>query len=284
MLIESAFSVLPESVSGWGFHKVRFEANAVGCFSFSLLNALHSKNISDPIQRLQLEHGYDTKQLPLSNRRVCDIYLDYGGSKIGTKALANYGWRYRNYLEAKFFKYSQNKSSSQSANASNSTADLLCDLIRLACLIPEPNLASGQSAVKTSTARYFLLLSDRAPHYFVNQYLHGLHGVIKTPPASFSLDIDFSVPKLKSIARKMGSGFSSIVLNLERVACFSHYPIDPAVPDPVWMLLLRVDAFEVSMLGPGPTISFKCESNRALSESAPGAYVAIRNFVATNLR
>lgn len=97
MLIESAFSVLPEAVSGWGFHKVRYEANAVSCFSFSLLNALHSKNINDPIQRLQLEHGYDTKQLPLTNRRVCDIFLDYGGSKIGTRALANYGWRFATF-------------------------------------------------------------------------------------------------------------------------------------------------------------------------------------------
>jgi len=284
MLIESAFSVLPEAVSGWGFQKVRYEANAVSCFSFSLLNALHAKNVNDPIQRLQLEHGYDTKQLPLGNRRVCDIYLDYGGSRIGTKALANYGWRYRNFLEAKFFRYSPSNATTQSTNASNSTVDLLCDLLRLTCLTPEPNLASGQPNAATSSARYFLLLSDQEPHRFINQYLHDLHASFKAPPTYFSLDIDFSTPRLSKIAIKMGVGFGSLALRLHRVTCFSHYPIDPMAPDPVWMLLLRIDAFEVSMAGPGPTLAFRCQADRRLMESTPGAYSTIRTFVGTNLR
>lgn len=55
MLIESAFSILPETVADYGFQKVKREANAVGSFSFSLLNALHSKNIVDPIQRIHVQ-------------------------------------------------------------------------------------------------------------------------------------------------------------------------------------------------------------------------------------
>ena len=107
MLIESAFAILPETVCGYGFQKVKREANATGTFSFSLLNALHAKNIVDPLQHIQMEKHYAMKTValpPNGENRHCDIYLSYGGSKIGSKALANYGWRYRNYVEVKFFK------------------------------------------------------------------------------------------------------------------------------------------------------------------------------------
>ncbi|MBO8092263.1 MAG: hypothetical protein J7D60_03020 [Prosthecochloris sp.] len=63
MLIESAFSILPESLAGFGFQKVKKEANAVGNFSFALLNALHAKNVLDPIQRLQMEKHYGASNL-----------------------------------------------------------------------------------------------------------------------------------------------------------------------------------------------------------------------------
>lgn len=113
--------MLPESVAGYGFQRVRREANAVGSFAFSLLNALHAKNILDPIQRIQLENSYGTKAVPLpagGANRDCDIFLDYGGSKLGTARLANYGWRYRNFVEGKFFKSYQRTASGQDNQSS----------------------------------------------------------------------------------------------------------------------------------------------------------------------
>lgn len=55
MLVESAFSVLPEIIAGAGFQKVVKEANAVSSFSYALLNTLHSKNVLEPLQRIQQE-------------------------------------------------------------------------------------------------------------------------------------------------------------------------------------------------------------------------------------
>src|SRR5574343_62692 len=143
MLVESAFAVLPEMIAGLGFQKVRSEANAVSCFAFSLLNSLHAKNILDPIQRLQLEQSYQTQKQPFDDKRIrrtCDIFLDYGGSKIGSRQLANYGWKYRNYIEAKFLKSSTTTKGGQQTISAVWTAELIADLIRLVILPPEPDL------------------------------------------------------------------------------------------------------------------------------------------------
>ncbi len=153
MLIESAFSMLPETVAGYGFQKVKREANAVGSFAFSLLNALHSKNILDPIQRIQMEKHYASKTVPLpqnGDNRHCDIFLDYGGSKIGTVALANFGWRYQNYLEAKFLRSYKRTPSGQDTRSSANSAEIVADLIRLVALVPEPQAMANQPDAKVA--------------------------------------------------------------------------------------------------------------------------------------
>ncbi len=134
MIVESAFTILPESVAGLHFQKVKREANVVGSFAFSLLNALHAKNVNDPIQRLQLEKPYATRKAPFGSTRHCDIYIDYGGSKIGSKNLANFGWRYRNFIEAKFLKSYGQTVGGQDTRASANSAEVIADLIRLVAL------------------------------------------------------------------------------------------------------------------------------------------------------
>jgi hypothetical protein len=171
MIIESAFTILPESIAGLGFQKVSREANAVGAFAFSLLNALHSKNVVDPIQRIQLEKPFSTQKAPLpagASNRHCDVYVDYGGSKIGSSRLANFGWRYRNYVEAKFLKTYQVTATGRSTIASTYSAEIIADLIRLVVLVPEPDIIAGIQNSKTASARYLLVLADNPLSSLIN--------------------------------------------------------------------------------------------------------------------
>ena len=288
MLIESAFSMLPETVAGYGFQKVKREANAVGSFAFSLLNALHSKNILDPIQRIQMEKHYASKIVPLpknGDNRHCDIFLDYGGSKIGTVALANFGWRYQNYLEAKFLRSYKRTPSGQDTRASANSAEIVADLIRLVALVPEPQAIKNQPNAKTSSARYFLCLSDFAPQIFINHYLKSIYSLFENPTKKSSIGIDLTTGKASgAFSKSVGVGFNSLRIELSHITCFAHYPLDPTSPNSLWMLLLRIDGATVQMTAQGNNHSFTIGTDRSLTQGSPGDYAAIRDFIAVNIK
>jgi hypothetical protein len=287
MLIESAFSVLPEVVAGLGFQKVKREANAVGSFSFALLNALHSKNILDPIRRIQMEKHYASQAVPLppaGNNRHCDVFLDYGGSKIGSSSLANYGWRYRNYVEAKFLHSYGQTASGQDTRSSTNSAEIVADLLRLVALVPEPDAAINAANAKTATARYFLCVSDLAPSKFVNQYLTSLHATLATPPKSGALSFDLTTGKASgAFAAKVGRGFNALNLQISHITCFAHFPLVVPHPEALWLLLIRIDAASITMTNGTALNSYAIGLDRSLTQGAPGDYVAIRNFIATNI-
>lgn len=287
MLIESAFSMLPESVAGYGFQRVKREANAVGSFAFSLLNALHSKNILDPIQRIQLEKSYATQSAPLpagGARRNCDIFLDYGGSKLGTARLANYGWRYRNYVEGKFFKSYGRTAGGRDTRSSVNSAETVADLIRLIALVPEPN-ALNQAHARTSSARYFFCLADHPPEIFINKYLTDLHAVFDHPGKTVSIVVDLTTGKASgAFAARVGQGFNCLKVEIPHATCFAHFPLDPLAPESIWMLLIRIDSASMTMTGGAAPQTFTLGLDRNITQSAPGAYANIRNFVATNIR
>lgn len=288
MLIESAFSMLPESVAGYGFQRVRREANAVGCFAFSLLNALHAKNILDPIQRIQLENSYGTQSVPLpagGDDRSCDIFLDYGGSKLGTARLANYGWRYRNFVEGKFFKSYQRTISGQDTRSSANSAETVADFIRLISLVPEPQAQLNHPIAKTSSARYFLCLSDYPPSIFINKYLTDLHSTFDSPKKSVAISLDLTTGKASgAFASSVGIGFNRLNINISHATCFSHFPLDPTASDSIWMLLIRIDSASITMTTDRVVQSFSLDLDRKITQSNPGAYAAIRDFVATNIK
>jgi hypothetical protein len=287
MLIESAFSMLPEYVAGFGFPRVKREANAVGSIGFALLNALHAKNILDPIQRIQLEQKYETKAVPLPNgsNRQCDIFLDYGGSKLGSAMLANYGWRYRNYVEAKFFKSYHQTPSGQDSRSSVNSAEAVADLIRLIALVPEPQAQLNQPQAKTSSARYFVCLSDRPPMHFINKYLTSLHSTFESPSKQASISLDLSTGKAAGrFSDRVGLTFNRLNVNISRATCFSHYPLDSTVQDSLWMLLIRIDSATITMTDGALTRSFAIGLDRGLTQSRAGDYDLIRRFVATNIR
>lgn len=287
MIVESAFAILPESVAGLGFQRVKREANAVGSFTFSLLNALHAKNVIDPIRRLQIEKHYATKTTPLpvgGNERHCDIYIDYGGSKIGSQGLANFGWRYHNYIEAKFFKSYKQTKSGQDTRASTNSGELIADLIRLVALVPEPDLIAGGNNPRTSSARYFLAIADKPLSSFVNQYLKDIYTTFENPPRKAAITVDLSTGKsAKALAAKVGTDFNRIKLDLTHCTCISHYPLIANQQDSCWMILVRIDAATISLTSAAQPHAFTISADRTLHEQAQGDYKIIRDFVASNI-
>jgi hypothetical protein len=288
MIVESAFTILPESIAGLGFQRVSREANAVSAFSFSLLNALHSKNVVDPIQRLQQEKAYSTKKAPLPaghSDRHCDIYIDYGGSKIGSQRLENFGWRYQNYIEAKFLKSYAKTKTGQDTRSSANSAEIVADLIRLVALVPEPELCVGASAPRTSSARYFLAISDEPLDIFVNQYLKELHSAFSNPARNCAIPLDMTSGKASTkFADRVGIGFNQINLNLSHVTCFSHYPLVATRRPACWMLLFRVDGAKIELTDGAVKRVYTIKLDRSLVEANAGDYQIIRSFVATNIK
>lgn len=288
MIIESAFTILPESIAGLGFLRVKREANAVGAFSFSVLNALHSKNVIDPIQRLQLEKPFTTKKAPLptgGDNRHCDVFVDYGGSKIGSSRLANFGWRYNNYVECKFLKTYQLTKTGRSTTASSTSAEVIADLIRLVVLVPEQNVIAGELNPKTSSARYFLALSDNKPTKFINVFLGDLYSMFENPQKRSKIALDLSTGRASNyLAERVGTNFNRLNLTINQATCFSHYPIDPNQDNSVWMLLLRIDDARIELNDNGTYRSFRINADRTLIEGTPGDYKIIRDFVSTNIK
>jgi hypothetical protein len=288
MIVESAFSILPESIAGMGFQRVSREQNAVGALSFSLLNALHAKNVVDPIQRIQIEKSYATHKTPLpagADNRHCDIYVDYGGSKIGSKRLENFGWRYLNYVEAKFLKSYAKTSTGQDTRSSANSAEIIADLVRLVALVPEPQLYLGLPNPKTSSARYFLVISDEPLEIFVNQYLKSLLQTFQNPARNCNIELDLSSGKpSKKLAERVGKDFNKLRLKLNHVTCFSHYPLVPDNKPSCWMILMRLDGAEIEYADGGVARRYGIAVDRTLSEANPGDYRVIREFVARNIK
>jgi hypothetical protein len=252
-----------------------------------LLNTLHSKNILEPLQKIQQEKLYSSKKVPLPSNhsnRVCDIYLNYGGSKIGSKVLASYGWRYANYIEAKFLKNYKSTKTGQDTNSQKISAELIADIIRLVILVPEPEIISNPANANTSSARYFLVLANADPSIFIMKGLSDVVKFFEKPVSIGKLSIDLGEKKAKNLAEKVGAGFSCLKLDLARITVFSHYPINTNLSGVCWMLLMRIDAAKISMTQNGSVHWFEIQEDRALKEAALGDYKSIRDFVATNIK
>lgn len=150
MIPEQALLSLPEALTGSKFHEQSYEGGIVGIFNLSLLQALNGRNVPDPISCIQSERPFRGKVAwpapPNGKPRYLrgDIYLNINQIRTGSERLSAYGWRFQNWIEAKFFRKS-------SSNPQKNTGDLLADLLRILALVPD-KIVDG----KTITGRYLL--------------------------------------------------------------------------------------------------------------------------------
>lgn len=135
MLIENAFTYLPEILCGSNYEVQEYESGITNAVSLALLQELNARNVPNPLSALTVEKLYSADGYPHPDGKSpnrhdrVDLYFDTSAMYVANKLLSRFGWRHRNYVEAKFFR-------STIKNSTNNSADLLADLIRLCSLVP----------------------------------------------------------------------------------------------------------------------------------------------------
>ena len=155
MIPEQALFHLPEILTGTGYPRQRYEGGLVAAFSLALLQSLNGRNVPNPISCLHAERpflgnkGWERGDSKKKRYLRTDLHLDISHLHIGSDSLASYGWRYYNWIEAKFFRRT-------TTNAQQNTGALLADLIRLLALVPNKVPADKAGKKRLVTGRYLL--------------------------------------------------------------------------------------------------------------------------------
>ena len=135
MILEQAFFHLPEILAGARYPRQRYEGGIVSAYCLALLQTLNGRNISNPISCLQAERPFRTRGWDRGDSGAIrylrsDLHVRLDRLEVGSELLSAYGFRFSNWMEAKFFRKS---TSSKQQN----TGHLLEDLIRLLALVPK---------------------------------------------------------------------------------------------------------------------------------------------------
>lgn len=155
MIPEQALFHLPEILTGSGYPRQRYEGGIVTAFSLALLQSLNGRNVPNPISCLHAERPFQGQRGwargDTSRKRYLrsDLFLDLSSLPVGSGRLSAYGWRFNNWIEAKFFRKS-------TSNPQQNTGALLADLIRLLALVPNKDGPEEHGKKKTITGRYLL--------------------------------------------------------------------------------------------------------------------------------
>lgn len=146
MIFEHAVNTLPEVLAGTGYPYQEHEGGIVAAFSMATLQELNSRNVPNPLSCVQCEKlfrdkpaGWESLKPDQKKRYLrADIRLSLHTLRVGNRALAAFGWRHDNWLEAKFFRSFSDKTGLPITNKNQSihTGSLLADLLRILALCP----------------------------------------------------------------------------------------------------------------------------------------------------
>jgi hypothetical protein len=143
MLIEQAFHNLPEILVGSGYAKQDyqkgFEASIVGAFSLAVLQELNGRNAPNPISFLVAEKRYPGIE---PNLRA-DLFVNLSRLFTGSEEYADFGFRFCNWLEAKYF-----RRTGGTPPVTPNLGSIVADILRLTVLVPQEDHARA--------GRYFL--------------------------------------------------------------------------------------------------------------------------------
>jgi len=284
MLIEQAFFNLPEILVGSRYPTQDYEGGVVAAFSLAVLQELNGRNANNPISHLVAERMYQIERVAKvgdkrfryqekpfrdANERPrylrADLHISLGGLRIGSAALARYGWRHSNWIEAKFFRGSHNvHSGTKPANGGLLAADLL----RLIALPPveQPTRKGFCRYAKENppqirrpqimTGRYLLHLYQGNPL----KYHATRRNKTETKPGGQRKWLEALLTEGKQNIltldlKNEGDSFMAPVNSaLDAIECeasvtnFVIRPLDDAErEDSYWCVLTRIDSFKVSM-------------------------------------
>jgi hypothetical protein len=153
MLIEQAFMSLPEIMLGAGYARQEYEAGIVSAFSLAILQELNGRNVTKPISCMCAEKKYLEKGRSLR----ADLHLNLSHTYTGSHALSKFGYRFSNWIEAKYFRKTKGTPPS-----TKNLGMLAADIIRLMVL---PPLGTKE---RSSTGRYLLHVYQGDPLRHIN--------------------------------------------------------------------------------------------------------------------
>lgn len=281
MLLEQSFFILPEVLCGSRYPGQEYESGVVIALTMSILQELNGRNGLNPISFVKGECLYDDNGFGLGRWLRADLVLDSSRLYVANSRLGkHYGWRHRNWVEAKFMR---KRTGVKSRNKTQSTALLLADLIRLAVLVPE------RAGTDSENARYLLHIYDRPPKEYLskrrNKNNNGAGGTRKwvdkvTMGGQQELEIDALDKEPDSFVKLLGK-LGDLTLKLDATTRL----IEPLCEDDAgdqklyWCYLTRIDAAKVKW----QSHIFEVKEGRGVSEGVLGDLATIRKHVAENL-
>lgn len=299
MLIEQAFGALPEILCGSSYPRHENEGGLVSAFTMAVLQELNGRNISNPLSCLQNERLYWPRKeaVGFGGRYLrADLVVRLESIGKGNTRIASYGWRYVNWLEAKFFRDGKLLTSAKAKKSSNSTthtADLLADIIRLVTLVPEYPADPKKSG--SFNGRYLLHIYDAAPEKYVafskntkgdvpggeRQWLQDLYKEGNQSGGS-SLRIDDLEHEVDAVKGRLGDA-RRLKLTLavtNRVIKPVVVPAGDEMGKVYWCYLLRIDEAKVEF----DSHAFTLGNDRMVTETSSGDFMAIRQAVAKSIK
>lgn len=275
MLIEQAFFNLPEVLAGTRYPKLEYESGLVMALTHALLQELNGRNANNPLSYFQIERLYRSGgNFPYTNTKRflrADLFVNLSQLGIGNKHVRQYGWKHRNWLEAKFFRNSN-------SNRTHNVAYVLADILRLAILVPEGtnSLPLDDPRYRSSSARYFLHVYDDDPkNYLALSNKKWLKLLVTS--GKHTLEIKGLQSLAKSIIEKLGD-----VTELEVKLEVQNRVIEPIYVEQqpaYYCVLSRLDKIKVER----DNVWFEIDLNGSISESKKHAYNEIVGYVAENI-
>ena len=274
MLIEQAFHNLPEILLGSGYanqeYQKGFEASIVAAFSLALLQELNGRNAANPISYLMAEKRY-----PGVDEKIrADLYVNLSRLFTGSESYANFGFRFCNWIEAKYFR----KTGGTPPNTQN-LGSIVADIFRLVVLLPKDE--------HERAGRYFLhvyrgdpfsekLISnerqDKTQREWVTKLLSAGEQVID--------DIELAKEiKWKSFFTHLGTGFDAATCKLG----ITNYKLIPAhgeKEDSYTLVLTRIDSATFKFKEKTLTLT----SDRKVLCDPPDKLEELRKEVASTLK
>lgn len=291
MILENAFGYLPEILTGSNYAAQEYEGGIVAAIALAALQELNARNIPNPISNLCIEklydpNGFDRGEDASRPRYLrADLHVDLSRVWVGSRGLARFGWRHRNWVEAKFLRRKKIPSTT-------ACALVAADLLRLCALVPPESRSPGRSgftgpldsgrlrASNLCTGRYFLHVYDADPELLVGKKGRPWIKALRNPG---SQRIHFKVgddnARADFVAR-IGDGLQSADLRM-RVTNFCHG--QGSTGSGYRCVLTRIDSFTIAFEQDEEKLWYRESNGRSGRQSSGSALLAIRKGVGSQV-
>lgn len=261
MLIESAFLKLPELMLSSQTHQGNVEAMVVHQLANGLQMELNCRSVPFAYNHITVEKPYPNQERIGTVYRA-DLLFDSAGSVPNVSRIDQYGFKEKQWLEAKSFFSKGNTNPPTTQNIGR----IIKDIIRL-CLLPE----EYQGSIRQN-GRYILLVFDKHPSkYLAYSNRVWLRSIFEERLTSINIDLS----KEKSSLVSAIVNTPSIDAQLDISLSVLHFEPSVETPTPVyWGYLLRIEDFLVSI--GGKSIDSKCDADNNWDRGRVEALQAVK--------